>query len=327
MKDLSIEVVRRCMNRCLHCSSRSCPGAEETLGLPLLEALSEELGRLSVGRVCLSGGEPLLHPDIVRIVKAMSRRGIEVVIYSSGIVQRKGKAAPISSLLAEQLSEAGLSSVVFNLPAATPQVYDWIMGTTGRFPILLKSIDSMIGAGTRCEAHFVPMRPNLEEIDKVVMLADRLGLARLSFLRLVSHGRAADNRETLELSDGQTRLLVEKLETLRRAHPDLIRVGIPLSPAESPCTSCHAVGGKLYVKFDGSVYGCEAFKYINFVGEKGTSIAPMKLGDASMSQILETSEHLARCVGLIKTYGPGVGGSEPCPVQEYLKHQERGTAK
>ena len=223
-------------------------------------------------------------------------------------------------MLAEQLSEAGLSSVVFNLPAATPQVYDWIMGTTGRFPILLNSIENMSGVGTRCEAHFVPMRPNLEEVDKVVMLADRLGLSRLSFLKLVSHGRAADNRETLELSDVQTRLLVEKLETLRRAHPDLIRVGIPLSSTESPCSSCHAVGGKLYVKFDGSVYGCEAFKYINFVGEKGENIAPMKLGDASMSQILETSEHLARCVGLIKMYGPGVGGSEPCPVQEYLKH-------
>lgn len=60
-------------------------------------------------RVCLSGGEPLLHPDILDIVRIFSEAGKEVVVYTCGIVGSPDALAPISRSYAGRLKTAGIS--------------------------------------------------------------------------------------------------------------------------------------------------------------------------------------------------------------------------
>lgn len=87
IKDVSIEVTQKCVNRCIHCSSCSTEKCTMMLQLDTLRRVIQGLHRLKVERVCLSGGEPFLHPDIVEIVKQISDSNIIVDIYSCGIVK------------------------------------------------------------------------------------------------------------------------------------------------------------------------------------------------------------------------------------------------
>lgn len=322
MSDLSIEIIRKCNNCCRHCSSCSTSSSTEMLDLSQLRGIAEDVSRLDVDRVCLSGGEPLLHPDILDIVRIFSEAGKEVVVYTCGIVGSPDALAPISRSYARRLKTAGISTAIFNFPAARSGTYDFITSTKGRFPILLDSVRAMAAAEIRCEGHFVPLRQNVDEIEEVLTVASDVGITKMSFLRLVAHGRAQEHIHEIGLSECEERSLINDLAMIKSAHNGRVRIGIPLS-REATCSQCHAISGKLYVKFDGSIYGCEAFKYVSFSDEEGKSLLPLNIKDCSLSEALERSEHLLRSKELIERHAALPNKSETCPVQEYLRNGGR----
>ena len=126
IKDVSIEITQKCVNRCIHCSS--CSTEERTIMLQLdtLRRVIQGLRRLKVERVCLSGGEPFLHPDIVEIVKQISDSNIIVDIYSCGIIKDSGEAKPLSLALLSTMKKVGLRSLLFNLQSANENTYDTV---------------------------------------------------------------------------------------------------------------------------------------------------------------------------------------------------------
>ena len=64
IKDVSIEITQRCVNHCIHCSSCSSEDCTMMLQQDTLHRVIQGLHRLKVERVCLSGGEPFLHPNM-----------------------------------------------------------------------------------------------------------------------------------------------------------------------------------------------------------------------------------------------------------------------
>ena len=100
---------------------------------------------------------------------------------------------------------------------------------------------------------------------------------RVSFLGLVPHGRAKNNREELYLNEEEN-MFVKTLLDRFNTGTSKIRVGIPLQ-LKTSCCKCNAVSNKLYVKFDGNVYGCEAFKYYPLFDNNNEEIHPDNIFD------------------------------------------------
>ena len=67
----------------------------------------------------------------------------------------------------------------------------------------------------------------------------------MSFLRLVPHGRAEDNKEKIMLSDEELRSIQKELYCIKETGKK-VRIGLPLSRADVK-TKCHAVREKLYI--------------------------------------------------------------------------------
>lgn len=51
-----------------------------------------------------------------------------------------------------------VTKLIFNIEAATEDVYNRIIGTVDCFPFLQKTISDAVTIGIACEAHFVPMK-------------------------------------------------------------------------------------------------------------------------------------------------------------------------
>lgn len=320
--DVSIEIIQRCLNNCIHCSSNSCKESQEMLSLPLVREILDDISELGAQRVCLSGGEPFLHGDLVDIVGYAASKGLRVGIYSSGIIGSAGEESPLDSDILDRCRAAGLSRVMFNLQAARSDIYDLITGTTGNFGRARESIRRCKESGIDTEIHFVPMRQNLGEIEAVIELAESAGICQVSFLRMVPHGRAKQNEGKIALSEEEVARLQERLYALSDSGKR-IRIGIPLSrPGEAG--GCHAVKEKLYVKFDGCVFGCEAFKYIRFHDEQGREIKPDNVKNKRLKEILHTSEYLRLSSELVNRFACEESGCESCPVQKYLKCKKDG---
>lgn len=163
------------------------------------------------------------------------------------------------------------------------------------------------------------MKQNYNQIANVIELAEQLNVCCVSFLRLVPHGRAKDNKEKIMLSDDELRSIQKELYCIKETGKK-VRIGLPLSYANVE-TECHAVREKLYIKFDGSVYGCEAFKYIKFFTEDMKEVIPDNVLHNRIREIYNNSLFLNKSVELVDRYSDDCVGCENCPVQKLLREE------
>lgn len=320
IKDVSIELIQKCVNNCIHCSSCSTEDSVAMLDLDTMNRVIRSLQGLKVERICLSGGEPFLHPNLLEIVRQIASCGIAVDIYSSGVLKEANTPEPLSFERLSLMKDAGLRSLLFNVQSVDESTYDHITQSKGHFPLLQLSIANAIACGIRTEIHFVPMRQNVHEAEEIIRFAERTGIEQVNFLKLVPHGRAQTNAQSLMLSGEELVALCSRLVDLQ-AQGKFIRLGLPLS-IQGNTPPCHAVRKKLYIKFDGSVFGCEAFKYIQFQDENGNPILPSNILEKNIEEIYHSSEYLKRSLRLVEYYESCKIGCENCPVQKYMRTGE-----
>jgi len=308
--DVSFEILNKCPNKCLYCSSHSSMDRHEEFSFNKIQDIIEQLAELPVKRICLSGGEPFLRQDLPDIVETIAKNGIICDIYSAGVIKDDNGVSAISGDMLIKLKEKGLNRIMFNLQAYDETNYDHIMGTKGQQPYLFDAIKNTVENNIDTEIHFVPMTHNIDQIDKILKFADSKKVKQVSFLKLVNHGRAKDN--TLELTIHEENEVRRKLAKLSESNPK-IRIGIPLTYGNVSC-ECHAIKDKIYIKYDGSVYGCEVFKYIKFEGIKVPNVY-----NESIQSII-SSEYFKKSEQLICEYKKE---NNNCPIQNYMKEMEK----
>ena len=107
LKDLCFEVIKTCPNNCLFCSSCSSPDATTIISLDLFKQTIDHFISLGgIEEISLSGGEPLLHPNIFEMIAYCKEKGIRTVLFTSGIkkkvqIPEEQKELLISSLKAK----------------------------------------------------------------------------------------------------------------------------------------------------------------------------------------------------------------------------------
>lgn len=256
ISDVSFEIISKCPNNCIHCSSCSSMFRSDIFSLDEIKRIIDELISFNVSRISLSGGEPFLHPDLMSIVEYVSSKKIVCDIYSAGIIIDNSGVHSISRNLLKTLKHKGLHRIMFNLQSINELIYNDIMGTIGQQRYVFESINNALKENIEIELHVVPMKLNLNEIDTILNYACEHKIKQVSFLRLVKHGRAYSN--DIELDEKTQLQLSKNLKELTKKYNN-IRIGIPLTQEHLNC-ACHAIKNKLYIKYDGCMYGCEAFK-------------------------------------------------------------------
>lgn len=127
------ELTYRCNEICVHCYN---PGAAHEKGevparstseLSTEEAknLLDELVKLGVFRLTLSGGEPTLRRDFVELLAYARRLGFQVVIYTNGL--------KIGQQKLEQITQLFPSAVEISIYSANPNEHDAVTRVPGSF--------------------------------------------------------------------------------------------------------------------------------------------------------------------------------------------------
>ncbi len=290
LNEMSIEIIRRCPNRCVHCSSLSDEQCTEILEYEKFTAIIDDALKLGAKNICLSGGEPFLHPNVVDMILYINRKKLNCYVYTSGIVfNHKFDKVCLSHDFLKQIAGV-VTKLIFNIEAATSVTYDKVMGTLGCFDIMQQSVKMANELSIVTEAHFVPMKLNVGEIEQTINLCEKLGVSKISFLRLVPHGRALINQDDILLTDEDFLNLKSSLVTLKEKSDIDVRIGVPLS-LDNNCHKCEAASGKLNIKYDGYVFPCEVFKN-NKVAMNLENFSPENIHDKPLLEIYTTSSYL-----------------------------------
>ncbi len=260
LNDLCIEILQKCPNKCIYCSSNSDLTKETIIDFETLKNTISFLSRkCDINEISLSGGEPLLHKDIYKIVEFCAKNALKTTIYTSGVLFDE-KFHEIYKENYKLLEKAGLNKIVFDLQTVNEEIYDKLMGTEGNLQFAKSSIQNAEKFTFEKSIHFIPNKLNYLQFDKVLEFAEKSGVNELRVLRFVPQGRGRENVEQLLLNEEELRKFIKNIEKIK-PKTTKIRVGIPL--LENSSHICTAGNDKLHIRFDGQILPCPAFKDIN----------------------------------------------------------------
>ncbi|GAB7027544.1 hypothetical protein JCM15764A_27920 [Geotalea toluenoxydans] len=188
-------------------------------------------------------------------VSLATKNNIEVSLYTTG-------NAPKASFLFQELKRAGLKRVMFSLFGKSQACHEAITLVKGSFYSTVESVKICLDLGFQVEFHFVPMADNYTELRSITQFAKKLGVSRVSVLRLVPQGRGVAS-DRLELNMEANKSLRNTIVDLRNEGFD-VRLGSPynfLLLREKP--ECCSGIDRLTVSPDLKISPCDAFKQIS----------------------------------------------------------------
>jgi MoaA/NifB/PqqE/SkfB family radical SAM enzyme len=210
----------------------------------------------------LTGGEPLLCPDIWRAARLAVSRGVRVKLSTNGV------------FLQDQIQEigrAGIFHLNVSLNAVSPDQYRQVTGNDrATFDHILEGLEGMLrarraqnGPGT-VSLSWVCHRGNYELIPRAIDLAERVKVDQVIFYNLIPYGAGGfDRTQCLYRDDRQ---VLQLLGGIRPRHSNL-RVILPrLYPRANTPILCTQPFTTLVICPDQSVAACCVMPYSR-VGE------------------------------------------------------------
>lgn len=205
-------VTRRCNLRCVHCYSQSEDrGYSGELSLDEGKRLIDDLAGFGSPVILFSGGEPLIRPDILDLIRYATQKGRRAVLSTNGTL--------ITPTLSEKLKDIGLSYVGISLDGLQ-KVHDSFRGIPGTFERVMAAIKNCQDVGLKVGLRFTINKRNFEDIPGIFDLVEEKGIPRICFYHLVYAGRGTDlvnedldhvrTREVVDLILDRTRALHDK---------------------------------------------------------------------------------------------------------------------
>ncbi|MCL5735190.1 MAG: radical SAM protein [Actinobacteria bacterium] len=308
------ETTAACNLVCSHCRRTDVTDevSPDDLSVREAEGLIDELSGWGRTILVLSGGEPLLRPDIFHLMSYAGKRGLIVALATNGTLIDQG--------VAKRIRESGVDRVSISLDGADELTHDTFRRLPGSFRSAIAGAEALRAAGTPIQINVTVAKHNADQLDEMVRLAKGLEAAALHLFLLVPVGCGMEIAEEQTLqADAYEETLNWLYETERR-EPDLqlkatcaphyFRVvrqhqgmgvdrddpsrttgpGHPASHGAGPgpvalhasTRGCLAGSGVCFVSHSGKIYGC--------------GYMPIEAGDLrrnTLAEIWQTSELFA----------------------------------
>jgi radical SAM protein with 4Fe4S-binding SPASM domain len=172
---IHFSVTGRCDQACTGCFYSARPGsavAAQDAPWSLCERVVLEAEQARVFQIALGGGEPLLHPRLVDMVRLAREHSVVPNLTTNGNL--------LTREMAHELKEAGLGQAQISLNGADEAVN---AQTRPNFAATMQAIENCRAAGLRWGLNFLVTRSNLTALEAGIELGRRLGAASVNILR------------------------------------------------------------------------------------------------------------------------------------------------
>ncbi|XVQ06918.1 pyrroloquinoline quinone biosynthesis protein PqqE [Spirillospora sp. CA-255316] len=186
---LLAEVTHACPLHCPYCSNPlELVRTSAELTAQEWARVFEQAADLGIVQAHISGGEPLLRPDLPRLVAAAHAAGIYTQLVTSGL--------GLTAERLRELMEAGTDSVQLSLQDARRPGSDLIAGRDS-YTAKEAAAEVIRAAGVPFGLNVVLHRHNLDNLQEIIEVGDRWGADRIELANTQFHGWALRNRAAL----------------------------------------------------------------------------------------------------------------------------------
>lgn len=179
------EITRSCNLSCVHCRAAAEFGHYEgELSLDQIKAVVDDIVTISNPIFILTGGEPLMRPDIWKIVDHIHEAGGMPVIGTN--------ATMITDEIATKMAEHRIPRISVSIDFPTAEGHDTFRGQPGCFDQTIEGIKIAKRHGIGVQINTTVTTRNAEYIEEIHDLAESLGVDAFHIFMLVPTGRGAD---------------------------------------------------------------------------------------------------------------------------------------
>lgn len=206
-----------CNLACRHCwiTPSFQPGAAVPDGdgkfvrLEHVRSAVEQGKPLGLATAKLTGGEPTLHPQFRDLVTLLAGAGMKTIVETNGTL--------VDDDLATFLKASGsVTFVSVSLDGAEPGAHEAMRAVPGSFERAVNGIRALRRAGYHPQVICSLYRGNVDQVDRVIALAEELGCGSVKFNLIQELGRGEKFNATQGLG------LEEILELNRRVETELV---------------------------------------------------------------------------------------------------------
>lgn len=231
------DVTAKCNLSCRHCYNES--GQREGLSPSQVHTIAEKLSTSGIFFITLSGGEPLMEPEIWNIIRQFKSKGKSLQLISNGTL--------ITERVAKKIKEYGVDSVQISIDGLE-KTHDYQRQMKGCFKKSVNAVQYLVNEGVPVTVNTLLSQRNIEEIPGLLDFLVQLGVNEFRTSRLILMGRGTGLEQEV-LSQEQTKSLTLYVLEQRLNLKGVITV----SPDECMCF----LGEKIH-EYDLSWYGCPA---------------------------------------------------------------------
>ncbi|MCK5235598.1 MAG: radical SAM protein [Deltaproteobacteria bacterium] len=259
---ISWNTTKRCNLACSHCylDSAEMNGASDMSTEQCMKVMDELASFAPGAMLVLTGGEPLLRPDIFSIIRYSRKKGFTPVLGTN--------ATLIDSEVAKELKHSGISGVGISLDSLRGEPHDKIRGVEGSYTTTMNGIEAIKKAGIPFHTQFSITEDNLYEIEGFTRFSRDLGARAVNFFFLVCTGRGQEDtalkpalyEEALQKIVRASNYYKNEIMVRARCAPHIIRYADDSTfdgfNDFSVTSGCIAAKGYLRVDPNGSVTPC-----------------------------------------------------------------------
>ncbi len=308
------EVTRSCNLSCVHCRAASHLGPYPgELSTSECLNLIDDIARFAKPVIILTGGEPLLRPDIFDLAAYGTQKGLRMVMATNGTL--------VDQAVARKMIAGGIQRVSISIDGPDAPTHDAFRQQPGAFAGALSGIEAMKAAGMEFQINTTITTANLHQIKDIHDLALKIGAAAHHIFLLVPTGRgrdlaeqaitAADYEETLHWFYRES--LTCEIQLKATCAPHYFRIMHQNKPKGAKPVK--KAGGHFHESTRGCLGGI-AFCFISHVGQvQPCGYLELDCGNVrkqSFGEIWETSEVFNN----LRDYGKYTGKCGRC---EFIK--------
>ncbi len=179
---LSYNVTRECNMKCSHCYINATDQKlQDELTTQEAKNLIDQIYQVSSPLLILSGGEPLLRPDIFELIEYGSKKGLKMGLGTNGYL--------INDVVAKKLKAAGIATVSISIDSSIPAQHDEFRGVKGSWERAVNACKLLRNNGILVQVNTTLTHDNYDQIDEIMTLAESIGVENFHLFFLVPTGR------------------------------------------------------------------------------------------------------------------------------------------
>lgn len=241
------EITNKCNLKCKHCFV-DCSNKNDELSTEECINLIRDFSNFPVAKVMLTGGEPFMRKDILKIIQTIKSIDNQI------IVDVTTNMTLLNEDKINQIKELGIEELTTSIDG-NPEIHDLIRGINGNFKKIISTLKFVRERDIDVDVVCVVNKLNKDKISEIIDIAYHEGFSSLTVSGLIIREDTNNSIHQYALTVDETNSILKKIQLKREQYGNLFPIRTVALKNRFSGQKC-TINNLISVSYNGNIYKC-----------------------------------------------------------------------